>query len=62
VHDFLVREVAVGEHDLVDPTRADERFKPGLGDDRDAFRIEGASERGRVTPIGDAGNLGGRER
>jgi hypothetical protein len=61
VHDVLVRDVAVGEDDLIDVTSAAQCFEPGFLDDRDALRIEPPRERRRIAPIVDTGDLGGGE-
>ena len=62
VHDLLVREVGVGEDDLVHELAPDQLGEITLVVDRDAFGVEGAGERRRVDPVRDAGDLGGRER
>ncbi len=63
MHDVLVRDVRVGEDDVVDPSRwTTSSASLLLLDDRDAVGIERAGERRRIPPAGDAGDLGRRER
>ena len=61
VHHRLVREVRVGEHDLVDLFAADQLRQLLLGPDRNAVRVQRPGERGRVEAVGDPGDLGRRE-
>ena len=61
VHDVLVRDVGVGEHDLVDPLAGDQVLELVLGDDRDAVRVARAGQLGRVEPAVDVRDLGGGE-
>ena len=58
----LVREVGVGEHDLVDGVRADELGQLVLGADRDAVGVARARQRRRIDALVDAGDLRRRER
>jgi len=61
VHDVLVGEVAVGQHDLVDLVVADDRRQLLLRQDRDAVGVVAAGQRGWVGAAGDPGDLGGGE-
>ena len=61
VHHVLVGDVAVGEDDAVDRLAGEDLLEVVLGDDGDPGRVEGPGELGRVAPVGDAGDLGGRE-
>jgi hypothetical protein len=61
VHHVLVRDVRVGEHDLVDPLAAGEVGQRLLGDDRDAVGVTRSGERRRVHAVRDAGDLRGGE-
>ncbi len=58
VHDGLVGDVAVGEHDRLDPFVADHPLELLLGEDRDPGRMELARQLGRIAPSGDARDLG----
>ena len=49
VHHVLVRHVRVGEDDDVDLVLADELLERGLGQDRNAFRIQRPRQLGGVT-------------
>ena len=60
MHHLLVRHVAVGEDDLVEPRPADV-FEPRLVDDWNAVGIERASQGRRIAAPADAGDLGRRE-
>jgi hypothetical protein len=62
MHDRLVADVAVREHDLVDPLVGDEPLELRLGMDRDAGRVARPGQLRRVAAVGDAGDLGGGER
>ncbi len=62
MHHLLMREVAIGEDDLVDPPVAAERLEPGLVEDRNAVGIERSGERRRIAAADDARDLGGGER
>ena len=62
MHDVLVRDVRVREHDLVDLVLAYELLERVLGDDRNAVGIERAGELGRVAPPFDVRDLRRRER
>jgi hypothetical protein len=61
VHHVLVRHVGVREDHLVDVVVGDEPLELRLGSDRDALRVAGPGERGRVDPAVDPGDLGRRE-
>ena len=62
VHDVLVRDVAVGEHDLIHGLGAAQRFQLRLLHDGNAARIERTRKRRRINPAGDARDLRGGER
>ncbi len=59
VHDLLVRDVAVGEDDVIDRMGVDDRFQLSFRDDGNAVRIQGPRYLRGVPPSGDIGNLGG---
>ena len=61
VHHVLVRDVRVGEDDLVDLVLADQVAELGLGPDRDPVRVEIAGEQGRVDAPVDVRDLRRRE-
>ncbi len=56
-----MRDVAVGEQDLVNVLVTKQPRQVGLRDDRDAVGIAGAGEFGREPAAVDAGNLRGGE-
>jgi hypothetical protein len=62
VHDLDVRQVRVGQHDLVDAVLGDELRQPLLVDDRDAVGVPRSGEARGVGPAGDARDLRRRER
>ena len=53
--------VAVGKYDQVDRSVAHDLLELRFGPDRDAGRVERAGELGRISPLGDSGDLGRRE-
>jgi len=61
MHDVCVVHVAVGEHDLVDTLVSADGCELVLVTDRNALRVEGAGERGRLVPLRDTGDLGRSE-
>ena len=62
MHHVLVRDVRVGEDDLVDLVLAHELLELGLGQDRDPVRIELPCELGGIDAPVDVRDLGRRER
>ncbi len=62
MHDEDVWDVAVRESHLVDALVADQALQLGFGVDRDAGRVERASQLGRIDPALDVRDLSGRER
>src|SRR3989304_1906255 len=56
-----MRNVTVGENDLVDSLSADDIDQVALGVDRDPLGIELAGQLARVDPPLDVGDLSGRE-
>ena len=61
VHDRFVRQVGIGEDDLVHSLALDQVGELVLGPDRDAVRVLRPGERGRVAAVVDAGDLSRRE-
>jgi len=61
VHDLEVGQVRVGEHDLVDVVVPHHVRQPLLADDGDAVRVARPGEARGVRPVGDPGDLRGRE-
>ncbi len=61
VHHVLVRDVRVGEDDLVDLVLGDDRSELGLGADGNALGVVRTGELGGIGPEIDAGDLRGRE-
>jgi hypothetical protein len=62
VHHVFVREVGVGEDDLVDAVHVDEPRELGLRPDRDAVGVPGAGERRRIPTVVDPRDLRRGER
>ena len=62
VHHLAMRDVGVGEDDLVHAPAGDERRELVLRTDRDPVRIAGSGQRRRVYAIGDARDLRRGER
>ena len=61
VHHVCVRDVAVGEDDLVDRTRPAQRLELRLVHDGNSVGIEPARQRRRIAPAGNARDLRRRE-
>ena len=61
MHDLLMRQVAVGEDDLVDPSRAADRIEFRLFDNSDAIRIKSTGELRRIAAPRNSGDLSRRE-
>ena len=61
VHHALVRDVAVGEDDLVRRQLADQARQLRLGMDRDALRVARPRQLGRIAAAIDVGDLRGGE-
>ena len=59
MHDQLVADIAVGEHDQIGLLLGDHLLEVRLGHDRDAVRVERSGQLGGIAAIGDAGDLGG---
>jgi len=62
MHHRLVRDVAVGEDDLIHAGIPAQRLEVALLEDRNAFGIQGSGERGGIPAAGDAGDLRRGER
>ena len=57
MHHVIVRNVAIGEHHLVDGVAAAQRLKLGFIYDVDAVGIVRSGQHGRIAAAGNAGNL-----
>ncbi len=62
MHHVLVRDIGIRHDATGHALRRDDLLQLLLRPDRDAFRIEGPGELGRVAPVLDVGDLLGRER